>query len=96
MKHVIFAAILMAPIAANASTGPDVPAIVAQLRCTWLTLQQAARGDFSQWVLPDFVPGPHLHAGEFPDCVRADGPAHPAPPPSAGLQTRPAPDGEKP
>jgi len=68
MKSLLVVAMLMAPIAANASTGPDVPAVVAQLRCTWFTLQQAAQGDFSQWVLPDFVPGRHLRAGDYPDC----------------------------
>ena len=94
MKHVILAIMLMAPVTANASAGPDIPSVVAQLRCTWLTLQQAARGDFSQWVLPDFVPGPHLRAGEYPECLQADRPVRPAPPPSPGPQARPALDGD--
>jgi len=82
MKHVILAIMLMAPVTANASTGPDIPSAVAQLRCTWLTLQQAARGDFSQWVLPDLVPSRHLQAGELPDCLRMHGPTGSAPYPS--------------
>jgi len=69
MKHIILAAMLVAPVAANASTGPEIPSLATQLRCTWLTLQQAARGDFSQWVLPDFVPGSHLRTGELPTCL---------------------------
>jgi hypothetical protein len=93
MKHVILAVILMAPIAANASTGPEIPSVVGQLRCTWLTLQQAARGDFSQWVPPDFVPGRHLRAGEFPDCLPVyDRPRFPTPP-APGVKVHAAPSG---
>jgi len=95
MKHVILAIMLMAPVAANASGGPDIPSVVAQLRCTWLTLQQAVRGDFSQWVLPDFVPGPHLRAGEYPDCLPVHGQSRSVPPPSPGREARSATDGNR-
>jgi len=47
MKSLLVVAMLMAPIAVNASAGSDVPSVVAQLRCTWLALQQAVRGSFS-------------------------------------------------
>jgi hypothetical protein len=93
MKHVILAAFMLAPTAANASTGPDIPSVATQLRCTWLTLQQAVRGDFSQWVLPDFVPGRHLRAGELPECLRADDPVRP---PSPDPQAQLAPTEDRP
>lgn len=40
-----------------------------QLACTGSTITEASRGDFSRWVLPDFVPGRHLRAGQRVDCM---------------------------
>ena len=93
MKHVILAAFLLAPVTANASAGPEIPSVAVQLRCTWLTLQQAARGDFSQWVLPDFVPGPHLRAGEFSDCLPVHDRPRFLPPPAPGAEAHAIPSG---
>jgi len=93
MKHVILAAFLLVPVSANASTGSEIPSVGAQLRCAWLTLQQAARGDFSQWALPDFVPGWHLRAGEFPDCLPVYDRPRFRPPPASGLEGYAAPSG---
>jgi len=93
MKSLLVVAILMAPVTAHASTGPDIPSVATQLRCTWLTLQQAARGDFSQWVLPDLVPGRHLQAGEFPDCLPGYDRPRFLPPPAPGADTHDKPNG---
>ena len=47
-----------------------VPAVTKQqVACTGATVREAARGDFSRWVLPDWVPGRHLRAGERVDCM---------------------------
>ncbi|NBW77367.1 MAG: hypothetical protein EBR34_16480 [Sphingomonadaceae bacterium] len=40
-----------------------------ELACTGATIQTAAHGDFSQWVLPAFVPGKHLAAGDYAACM---------------------------
>jgi len=56
------AAILAAP-SAHAAYGVD--AQKAALACTGRTITEAFNGDFSGWVLPAWVPGKHLRAGQY-------------------------------
>ena len=65
MKTIIFAAALLAAGAAHAEYG--IEAQKAALRCTGATISEAASGDFSRWVLPSWVPGKHLRAGQYLD-----------------------------
>jgi hypothetical protein len=49
------------------------------LACTGATIQQAAHGDFSGWVLPAFVGGRHMRPGQWlnADCEIAGRPYGP-------------------
>lgn len=40
-----------------------------ELACTGETIKMAFNGDFSQWALPDFIPGNHLKGGEYAACM---------------------------
>ncbi len=60
----ILAALAIAP-QAHAAYGVD--ATKAALACTGRTIQEASHGDFSGWVLPQWVPGTHLKAGQWLD-----------------------------
>lgn len=44
--------------------------------CFGATVQQAFAGDFSGWVLPEFIPGRHMRAGQYltPNCEIAGKP----------------------
>jgi len=44
------------------------------ISCTAGDIGDAAQGDFKDWVLPGFVPGKHLAAGQWTEPMRgADG-----------------------
>ena len=60
---------LVGSVVAKAAMAADLSVTQAELACTLQTLDMARKGDWSQWVLPDFVPGPHKHAGEWADCM---------------------------
>lgn len=74
MKTLILAAAILAAIPmaketiitpAHAAYGVD--AQKAALACTGRTITEAFNGDFSGWVLPSWVPGKHLRAGQWLD-----------------------------
>ena len=65
MKSLFLAAAILAAPSAHAAYGAD--ATKAALACTGRTIQEAAHGDFSGWVLPQWVPGNHLRAGQWLD-----------------------------
>ena len=65
MKYTIIALALLAPGAASADYGLD--AQKRALECTGRTFMEAASGDFSRWVLPDFIRVRHLRAGQYLD-----------------------------
>lgn len=65
MRNTIFALALLAPGAASAEYG--IEAQKRALECTGRTFVEAASGDFSRWVLPDFIRVRHLRAGQFLD-----------------------------
>lgn len=65
MKSIILAAALFAAPSAHAAYGVD--ATKAALACTGQTVQEAARGDFSHWVLPAFIGAKSLRAGQWVD-----------------------------
>jgi len=66
MRIIALAAILAAgSVPAHAAYGID--AQKAALACTGTTISEAFRGDFSHWVLPSFIPGNHLKAGQWVD-----------------------------
>ena len=56
-------------VVAKSTLAADLSVTKAELACTWQTIDMARKGDWSQWVLPDFVPGPHKRAGEWADCM---------------------------
>jgi hypothetical protein len=58
----LVASILAAP-SAQAAYGVD--ATKAALACTGRTISEAFGGDFSGWVLPQWVPGNHLKSGQY-------------------------------
>ncbi len=79
MKALILAAALLAlPVAAHAGYGLE--AQKRALSCTGDTIRQAYGLDFRNWVLPDFVPGNHLRAGQYVDenCRVQGAPSGPA------------------
>jgi len=78
MKALILAAALLAPGLAHAGYGID--AQKRALDCTGDTIRQASGGSFRNWVLPDFIPGKHLRAGQYVDenCVVRGAPSGPA------------------
>lgn len=66
MKTLIIAVALLASGAAHAGYGIDAQG--RALNCTGSTIRQAVvNGDFSKWVLPGFIPGKHLRAGQWLD-----------------------------
>lgn len=67
MRKLIIAAPLFFAACSNI---PGYPAAQAQNdQCFIQTVKEAVRGDFSNWVLPDFVPGKHLSAGQKAPCM---------------------------
>ena len=69
MKFILVAT-LLAPIAAHATLADSIANQHAANACFVQDVKQALHGDFSNWVLPDFVPGAHKRAGQYqlPDC----------------------------
>lgn len=66
MKTIILAAAILAlPFTAQAGYGIDAQR--RALECTGKTISQASRGNFSNWVLPEFIGGTHLRAGQYLD-----------------------------
>jgi len=66
MRIILAASIIaIAPLSAHAAYGLD--AQKAALVCTGQTISEATKGDFSHWVLPGFIPGNHLRAGQWVD-----------------------------
>lgn len=49
------------------------PAAAQNERCFVQTVKEAFGGNFSNWVLPDFVPGAHLKAGQLAPCMAKQG-----------------------
>lgn len=45
-------------------------AVQKDLTCLKQTTTQALHGDFSDIVLPQFVPGTHLQAGQISSCMK--------------------------
>lgn len=65
MKTLILtAALAVASIPASAAEYGVKPALDA-MGCAGSGIAQAFRGDFSNWVLPDFIGGKHLRAGQY-------------------------------
>ena len=64
MRYLTLAALL-----ALTACGAAVAPLKQEVACTTATVREAARGDFSRWVLPAWVPGRHLRAGERVDCM---------------------------
>ena len=80
MKALILAsALAVASLPAQAGTKEAGDAI----RCMTRGVSEAFNGNFSNWVLPNFVPGNHLRAGQYivPDgaggCVVGGAPNRP-------------------
>lgn len=71
----IFLAAGLALAASNASaTEYGVKPTLDAMGCTGAGIAAAASGDFSAWVLPSWVPGKHLAAGQYIEAVTgADG-----------------------
>jgi hypothetical protein len=65
MKSLFLAAAILAAPSAHAAYGVD--ATKSALSCTGRTMSEAFNGDFSGWVLPSWVPGTHLKAGQWLD-----------------------------
>lgn len=65
MKALILtAALAVAAIPAHAAEY-GTKATLDAMGCTGAGIAQAAHGDFSAWVLPDFIGGKHLRAGQY-------------------------------
>lgn len=66
MRMLLAVSVLLAPISAHATLAEQA----AANRCFVQDVRQAFSGDFSNWVLPAFVPGTHRQAGQYqmPDC----------------------------
>lgn len=58
------AALTIAAIPAFATDYGVKPTLDA-MGCTGAGIAQAVNGDFSAWVLPDFIGGKHLRAGQY-------------------------------
>lgn len=66
MKSIIFAVALLVSTSAGAvEYGIDVQK--RMIVCTGATIKEAANLDFSRWVLPAWMPGKHLRAGQYLD-----------------------------
>ena len=78
MKMIVLTAAILAPGIAHAGYG--IEAQKRALSCAGSTIRQATQGDFSKWVLPDFIPGNHLRAGQWLDdnCQVRGAPSGPA------------------
>lgn len=72
MKTII-AALAIVAIAAPANAQPKygIDAQRAAIECTGRDIGAAFRGDFSNWVLPDWISAPHLRAGQISKCPEA-------------------------
>ena len=64
--------ILIFSTLALAGCGASLAPLKQEVTCTRATIGEAVMGDFSRWVLPDFVPGHHLRAEQFADCMPAN------------------------
>ena len=72
-KLILVVTVLAAP--AVAAPPPGTPygkePTIAGLKCVGADIGDAFRGDFRNWVLPDWVPGTHKRAGEISTCIGA-------------------------
>ncbi len=67
MRIAVILPILALSACANIPGYP--PAAAQNERCFVQTVKEAFDGNFSNWVLPDFVPGTHLKAGQLAPCM---------------------------
>jgi len=73
MKHLLLAStifLLATPALAQDTYAPmpyGFPKALESMGCTGSAIAHAFRGDFSAWVLPNFIPGNHLRAGQYID-----------------------------
>ncbi len=65
MKPALILAALLAAPSAHAAYGWQ--AQNSANACFVQTAKEAASGDFSHWVLPQWVPGTHFRAGQWVD-----------------------------
>lgn len=66
MKSLILTAAALVALSAPASAREfGVKAQLDAMGCTGAGIAQAVNGDFSAWVLPGFIPGNHLRAGQY-------------------------------
>lgn len=77
-RELDFALVLAAGIALTSlpasATEYGTKATLDAMGCTGAGIAAAFNGDFSAWVLPDFIPGKHLRAGQYIEAVTgADG-----------------------
>ena len=63
--------IFIAPATAAPPTTYGKEPTIACLKCVGADLGAAFRGDFSNWVLPDWIGGKHLRPGEISACEGA-------------------------
>lgn len=74
MKALLIAATLAALSAPASAREYGVKAQLDAMGCTGAGIAQAVHGDFSHWVLPNFIPGNHLRAGQYIEAeIGADG-----------------------
>ena len=73
MRKILFATtlvLLSAPALAQDTYAPmpyGFDKALNSMGCAGAGIGAAFRGDFSQWVLPSFIPGNHLRAGQYID-----------------------------
>jgi hypothetical protein len=67
MRTLIVASLLGLAACANIPGYP--PAQAQNDKCFYQTVKEAFNGDFSNWVLPDFIGGKHLKAGQVAPCM---------------------------
>jgi len=65
MRIIALAILAIAPIQAHAAYGID--AQKAALACTWATIKEIPSAGPVRVVLPGFIPGNHLRAGQWVD-----------------------------
>ena len=74
MKAIILAAGLALAASPASAAEYGTKATLDAMGCTGAGIGAAFSGDFSAWVLPDFIPGKHLRAGQYIEAVTgADG-----------------------
>ena len=74
MKAFILAGLLACAAIPTSAAEYGVKPQLDAMGCTGSGIAQAFRGDFSRWVLPDFIGGNHLRAGQYIEAVTgADG-----------------------